>query len=41
MKGIDTFAEPFEALNVGLKPQSVIFGVLLGILGCFGYRKMR
>ena len=41
MKGIDTFTEPFEELYVGLRPQSVIFGVLLGILGCFGYRRMK
>jgi len=37
MKGIDTFTEPFE----GLKPQSVIFGVLLGVLSVLGYRRIR
>jgi hypothetical protein len=41
MKGIDTFTEPFEELYEGLKPQSVIFGVLLGVLGVLGYCKMR
>lgn len=41
MKGIDTFTEPFEELYEGLKPQSVIFGFLLGVLGVLGYRKIR
>jgi len=41
MRGIDTFTEPFEELYEGLKPQSVIFGVLLGVLSVLGYRKIR
>jgi len=31
MRGIDTFAEPFEELQV----KNVVFGIVLGIFGLF------
>jgi hypothetical protein len=36
MKGIDTFAEPFEEL----KGKSVIIGIIVGIVALIGLRKV-
>jgi|TARA_B100001094_G_scaffold150455_1_gene145590 hypothetical protein len=36
MKGIDTFAEPFEEL----KGKSVVLGIIIGIVALIGLRKV-